>query len=194
MGDKPQKETRVDVLLQFFHDNKFTAALIVTGLIVIGVAEVVESGDSVLRKIGLVKSYDVNQATNRGKFSSTLLENGWNRMFWMRAYTERIKLNASAEEQQDAYEKYIEASEKWSSNIMNYYLGLEEYYPSSNKRQILEGTIQLKFIEAAEVIRSLKFASDTLSARDKIIKIDLVQSIVSDINNDFYFLIDRPRH
>jgi hypothetical protein len=191
MTDKAT-ETRVDVLIRFFQNNKLTASLILFGILIIALAKVTESGDSILRKLGIVKSYNIDQATNRGKFSSILLENAWNRMFWMRVYTERIRLNASTEDQKVAYEKYINATEKWSSNIMNYYLGLEEYYPNTDKRKILEGTIQPKFREAAKMIQILKYSNDMLLMDKKIMKVDSIQSIVDDVNMDFYFLIDQP--
>ena len=73
---------------------------------------------------------------------------------------------------------------------MNYYLGLDEYYPNSGKRNILQGTIQPKFIQIGNMIRSLKFRPDTLSSESIIQRVDSIQEIVSDVNADFYFLID----
>ena len=192
MTDKATKETRVDTLIKFFQNNKFTSTLILFGIIIIGFGKVADSSDSILRKIGIIKSYNVNQSTNRGRFSSALLENAWNRMFWMRAYTERIRLNATPDEKKLAWQKYIDASEKWSSNIMNYYLGLDEYYPNSGKRIILENTIQPKFIKVAHMITALKYSLDTLPKDIAISKIDSIQSLVNDVNPDFYFLIDQP--
>jgi len=191
MAHKTNTETRVDVLIRFFQNNKLTASIIFLGIFIIAFAKVTESGNSVLRTFGIVKSYNIDQATNRGKFSAALLENAWNRMFWMRVYTERIKLNSNSEEQKIAYQKYIDATEKWSSNIMNYYLGLEEYYPKTDKRIILEGTIQPKFREAAKMIQALKYSADTLQLESKIFKVDSIQNIVDNINTDFYFLIDQ---
>ncbi|WP_149242838.1 hypothetical protein [Dyadobacter sp. 32] len=191
MVDKSQNETRVDILLGIFQNNKLTAILILVGIVVITFAKVTESGDSILRTFGIIKSYNVDQATDRGKFSSQLIENAWNRMFWMRVYTERIRLNANSDDQNVAYQKYIDATEKWSSNIMNYYLGLEQYYPKTDKRNLLEGTIQPEFIEAAKMIQTLKLSADTLKFEIKIIKVDSIQYIVDNINRDFYLLIDQ---
>ena len=192
MKDKSQNETRVDILIRFFQNNRLTSFLILLGIIIIAFAKVTESGDTILRNLGVVKSYNVDQSTDRGKFSTTLIENAWNRMFWMRAYTERVRLNASTEEQKQAWQKYIDATERWSSNIMNYYLGLEEYYPKSGKREILEKTIQPQFIKAGAMIVKLKYAVDTLPQDIKISKIDSIQNIVGNVNPDFYFLIDQP--
>jgi hypothetical protein len=192
MSDDTRKQTRVDILVRFFQNNKLTASLILLGILIIALAKVTESGDSILRRLGVVKTYNIDQATNRGKFSSTLLENAWNRMFWMRVYTERIKRNATLEEQKQAWQKYIDATEKWSSNIMNYYLGLEEYYPNSGKREILEGTIQPQFIRVGQMIAALKYAVDSSSREVLISKSDSIQSMVNDLNPDFYFLIDQP--
>lgn len=192
MADKTIKETRVDILIRFFQNNKLTAILILLGIIIMAVAQVAQSGDSILRTFGLRKSYDVNVATNRGKFSNTLLENAWNRMFWIRAYTERVRLNTSPDEQKQAYQKYIDATEKWSSNIMNYYLGLEEYYPNTNKRELLEGTIQPQFIKAGQMIANLKYGIDTMSKESIIANVDAIQNLINSLNPDFYFLIDQP--
>ena len=142
--------------------------------------------------MGVVKTYDIDQATNRGKFSSELIENAWNRMFWMRVYTERIRMDTSIEEQTQAWQKYIDASEKWSSNIMNYYLGLEDYYPNTDKRKILEYRLQPKFIKTAQMIARLKYSIDVASRESQISKVDSIQNIVNDLNYEFYFLIDQP--
>jgi hypothetical protein len=191
MGVNQDNNTKVDILIRFFKNNKFTSVLIFVCLIIIGLRQVTESGDSILRTLGFAKKYNVDQATNRGKFSSSLLENAWNRMFWMRAYTERIRLNASKEELNNAYQKYIDASEKWSSNIMNYYLGLEEYYPNSEKRNILQDKIQPNFISVGKLISDLKYSLDTMPRERIINRIDSIQQQVNDINVDFYFLIDQ---
>ncbi|MCF6404816.1 hypothetical protein L3C95_18095 [Chitinophaga filiformis] len=192
MVDKPTKETRVDIIIRFFQNNKLTASMISLGIIIITTAQVIQSGDSILRTFGLRKYYDVNVATNRGRFSNILLENAWNRMFWMRSYTERVRLNAPSDEQRQAYQKYIDATEKWSSNIMNYYLGLEEYYPNTNKRELLESTIQPQFIRAGQMITGLKYGIDTMSKENIIAKVDTIQNLVNSLNPDFYFLIDQP--
>ncbi len=181
---------RVDSIVKFFKNNKFSATIIVFGLFLIGFNQVADSGESILRRLGFIKTFNISTETGRGQFSAQLLENAWNRMFWMRAYSERVRLKADKTEQLIAYQKYIDATETWSSRIMNYYLGLDEYYSDSNKRQILERTIQPKFKQIGTLIRDLKFRSDTISDLSVTIKVDSIQKFVDNVNVDFYFLID----
>ena len=185
---------RVDKFILFFQNNKLSASIIVIGLFLIGFNTVTESGENTLRRLGLIKTFNTSTETSRGQFSSLLLENAWNRMFWMRVYTERVRLKAEIIEQQTAYQKYIDASETWSSRLMNYYLGLDEYYSGSNKRKILQEIIQPKFIQIGNLIRELKYRSDTISESMVIVKVDSIQNLVDDVNVDFYYLIDQKQN
>ena len=186
------KETKTDRLLKLLKNSKTIAIFIIVSSVIIGFDKFSISIDSILRTWGVKKTYVVNQDSDRGKFSSNLLENAWNRMFWMKTYTERIRLRATKEEQIEAWQKYIDATEKWSSNIMNYYLGLEQYYPDSQKRDLLEDTIQPKLIAIGVRIRQLRFPIDSLTKDEIVKKIDTIQLKVDSVNNDFYFLIDQP--
>ena len=190
----PNDETRVDSELRYFKNNRFIAGLILIGLVIMGLSKVVESGDSILRILGIEKSYSVDMSTDRGKFSASLAENAWSRMFWMRAYIKRARINATQQEQNMAWQKNMEATEKWSSNIMNYYLGLEEYYPKTKKRIDLEDTIQPKFDRAGRMVSEIKFTLDTADRTRFIPQLDSMciraNNLIDTINTDLYSLVD----
>lgn len=187
-------ETKTDKILKWVKNNIIIAIAIVFCITILATEKVISAVDTIARVTGLRKSYDVTENTERGRFSSALLENAWNRMFWMRVYTERVRVGAPKEEQLRAWQKYIDATEKWSSNIMNYLLGLEQYYPGSDKRSFLEDTIQPKLIEIGQMIRALKYPVDSISHNIVGPKIDSIQGKVDDVNNDFYSLIDQPNN
>ena len=203
MKDKNYKATRVDILLRFFQNNKFTSSLILLGILIIALAKVTESGDNILRKLGIVKSYDIDKATIRGKFSSDLLENINNRLFWVDSYTGRVRLRAATQEQDQAWQKYIEANEKWNSNLINYYLGLDEYYPNSGKRGTLEGIIQEDLRSIHSSLIDLRYNSGDLNyskiltQKDSIdwsrilLKLDSINAKINDIRPKIYSFIDK---
>lgn len=191
-AQKDTKDTKTDRAMRLLKNNKMVATLIVVVTIIIGFDKLSGSIDNILRTLGIKRTYVVDQDSDRGKFSSNLLENAWNRMFWMRVYAERVKVGATKEEQLAAWQKYVDATEKWSSNIMNYYLGLEQYYPNSGKRDLLEDTIQPQFINIATEIRQLRFNKVPILDSEALKKIDTIQWNIDSVNNDFYFLIDQP--
>jgi hypothetical protein len=188
---KQKKETRVDALVRFFQNNKFTSVFILMGIIIIALSKVTESGDNILRTLGIIKTYSVNQESGRGKFSSQLCENSWNRMFWMRNVMFSIQRSKNKQEIGYAWQKYVDATEKYNSNLMNYYLGLDEYYPKTNKRQILEDTINPKFSQAALLLNELKCRYDTLQVGNKNLIIKKALNLIDEVNADFYILMDQ---
>lgn len=185
------KPTRVEKTIALIKNNKIYATLIVVGLIIISFSKVTESFDTTLRIIGLRKSFNINESSERGQFSAQLVENAWNRMFWIRVYSERVRLKAPQDEQIEAWKKYIDASEIWSSRIMNYYMGLDLYYANSGKREILEAQIQPKFIDIGIKMRELKYKFTFLDSTKIVNKVDSIQNLVDNINTDFYTLIDQ---
>lgn len=192
MTTEKSKESRVDSIIGIFQNNKYSSTLILIGIIIISFSKVVDSGDSIARKLGLIKTYNVDASTNRGQFSSQLVKNGWNRMYWIRSYTERIRLKAKEEDLEKAWDKYMDATEVWSSNIMNYYLGLEEYYPDNSKRVQLQYDIQPLFIKVHKIMVTLRYKSDSLSNEEIVNNINSAQKIVDDINPKFCLLVDQP--
>lgn len=155
-----------------------------------GFDKISEAGENVLRRFRWIDTFDVSNG-KRGSFSAGLLENAWNRMFWMRVYSERVKLKASDSDKNLAWDKYITSSETWSSGIMNYYLGLEEYYPDSNKRAVLQETIQPKFLNIARKLAFLKYNEQHVSDSTRTALVKEIQTLVDNVNEDFYFLISR---
>ncbi|OUJ69950.1 hypothetical protein [Hymenobacter crusticola] len=193
MGTDKEEKTKVDDILQFFRNTKVTAVLIVVGLFLVGFNQVTEALENSLRRLGIIKTFNTSVETNRGQFSAKFVENAWNRMFWMRAYTEWVKIKIPESEQLMAYNKYITASEIWSSQLMNYYLWFDEYYPGSGKRELLQETIQPKLVGIGRAIRRLRFNSSSISDSLIIARVDSIQNLVNDVNNDFYLIVDQKQ-
>ena len=190
MAKEENTPTRIETIINNLKNDKWISYIILAGLIIISLGKVTESAETILRSAGIIKSYDVNQATNRGKFSSAFLENGFNRIFWMESYVGRIKRNAPAIDQEQAWQKYFESNEKWNSNLMNYYLGLQEYYPKSGKMEKVQQRIQPKFIRAHNIMLVLRYGRDTVSANKLTLYEDSILNITKDVRPDFYFIMD----
>jgi len=190
MTNSKKEGTRVDFLLAFFQNNKFTSVIIVLCLALIGLGKVTESGDQLLRSLGWNKPYDVNQVTERGRFSWELIETAWNRLFWMRNYTERIRRKAPAADTELSWQKLMLASEKWNTEVMNYYIGLDTFYPDSHKRDTLENHIQPSINSTMKLIVELRYSlkSDSVDLKNKIKEI---QDSIEVVNNRLYHLVDQ---
>ncbi|MGQ7856595.1 hypothetical protein ACUN24_20350 [Pedobacter sp. WC2501] len=186
-----KKRNQVDILIGFLQNNKFTGAIIFLGIILIAFAKVTESGDQLMRTFGLIKTYEVGQESPRGRFSAALIENAWNRIFWMRNYTRKVELGATKDEQAKSWDKLIQATEGWSSNLMNYYIGLDEYYPDGVKRKLLENVIQPKFEESTSMIVDIKYNMDSLNQAELGERITKVKNSVDLLNSELYHLVDQ---
>jgi hypothetical protein len=192
MPTSKKDPTQVDALIRFFQNNTISAVLIFLCLVLIGFSKVTESGNQILRTFGVVKEYDVNQATERGKFSAQLIENIWNRMFWMRNYAERVRRKSPLEEQEKSWQKLTDATEKWSSCLMNYYIGLDEYYPDGKKRQILEEKIQHMISSSAKLCVNLKYDLPKLDSVVIDMRTAQIQLSVDSLNYALYSFVDQP--
>ncbi len=193
MPNNQKEGTRVDILLAFFQNNKFTSVIIVMCLALIGLTKVTEAGDQLLRKCGIIKTYEVDQITERGRFSWEFTETAWNRLFWMRNYTERIRRNAPEEDKAISWQKLMQATEKWSTELMNYYIGLDTYYPKSDKRYILENKIQPSISTAMALIVNLKYDLKKLDSAGVQNRVKQIQDSIENVNISLYNLIDQKR-
>jgi hypothetical protein len=182
----------VDVLLNFFKNNVFTSVIIVVGLLLVSFAQVTESSNQLLRTFGLIHTYDVGQESARGRFSSALVETAWNRLFWMRNYAEKVKRRAPIQEQDKSWDKFMSATEKWSSNIMNYYIGLDEYYKDGKKRRNLEYTIQPMINRATALMVNLRYSVAALDSIAIIKDVAKIHKTVDSINYKLYSFVDQP--
>jgi hypothetical protein len=194
MSGTEKEGTRVDFLLRFFQNNKISAVVIVLCLALIGLSKVVDSSNQLLRWCGIVETYDVNQVTARGRFSWELTETAWNRLFWMRNYTERIRRNAPTEDQAVSWQKLMQATEKWSTELMNYYIGLDTYYPESRKREILENQIQPSINAVMTNIVNLRYALPKLDSMAVETKVKEIKDSIEIVNIKLYDFVDQPLH
>lgn len=191
-NNNPEKKaTRVDLLITFFKNNPFTAIIIVFCLALIGFSNATESGEKLLRSFGIIKKYDVNLATERGRFSWDLIESAWNRMFWMRNYTERVRKRASADDQAKSWQKLMDATEKWSTELMNYYIGLDTYYQDSHKRDTLEVRIVPSINSAMQQIVDLRYTLSSLDSLEVENRVKKIQDSISEINIALYRFVDQ---
>lgn len=189
--DGSESKTKVDLLLAILQNNRFSALIIVFCIIFIGFSKVIESGNQIMRSLGIIQTYDVNQASERGRFSWELTEIAWNRLFWMRSYYQCVRLHATATEQAEAWQKLMDGTEKWSSNLVNYYIGLDTYYPGSHKRDTLENRIQPIFASVADDLLKLKYDLPKLDSIAVEKRLNTIGFEIDALNNKLYRFVDQ---
>jgi len=189
-----KNDDRVDKLIKILRNGWLTAPIVVVGIFLISFGKVTDAVDHSLRELGLIHSYDVNLDTERGRFSSELIRNAWNRLFWTRTYNDRHLHNAPTEEQDKAWNKYIDALETWNSNLMNYYIGLDKYYKGSNKRDTLK-VIQQKLRLVAALMDTLRNNYPHFNAlRLDSVSFRINRCIDDTINPVLYKMVDQPEN
>jgi hypothetical protein len=102
------------------------------------------------------------QDAEKGEFSRSLAETAWNRIFWARAYTARLKMGAADSEVNEAWKAYIAASEVWSTRIMVYIVTTERFY-GTKKSLELEGSVQTTLKQMGASLIELRYAESPSS-------------------------------
>lgn len=99
------------------------------------------------------------QTAEKGEFSRALTEAAWKRLFWARAFQARVGLKAPNPEVDEAWKKYIEASEVWATRIMVFIVTTEKFYGSTKSNE-LEGEVQFALKEMAAELIKLRYQAN----------------------------------
>ncbi len=83
--------TNDDITLNFLRINWFSSLMILIGTTLIGFSKVADAVDDITHYFHWGDHYDVDESTERGKFSTDLLQTAEYRLFWMEAYCSSVK-------------------------------------------------------------------------------------------------------
>ena len=183
-----KKETKLDNLLRWFKNHKIFSYVLLICIGLIAVNEFTDASDKLLRRVGIIKTLDVTSNSIKSELSQNIIRTAWNRMFWTRNYTEKVKRGAPAIEIEKSWDKYMIAIEKWSSEIMIYYISLDKFYPNTEKRRILESRVQPKFEAIASKMANLKYSLSDSTVNHSILANE-IQDMNNELNVDLYFFI-----
>ena len=183
-----EKTTKLDSFIRWFKNHRIFSYVLLICISLITLNEFTDASDKLLRRVGIIKTLDVTSNNAKSELSQNIIRTAWNRMFWTRNYTEKIKRGASAIELKESWDKYMLATEKWSSEIMIYYISLDKFYPNTDKRAILENRVQPKFGKIASKMASLKYSLvDTTKNHSDLA--NEIQNMNNELNFDLYFFI-----
>jgi hypothetical protein len=99
------------------------------------------------------------QDTTRGTFSRQLMQDAWNRLFWMRRYASSVENQLPLQSQDSAWQKYVESLERWNTNLMVNIVMLRQYYDDQRARRF-EDVIQVEFLSAHDCITKIRFQQE----------------------------------
>jgi hypothetical protein len=179
-----KSDTRADITLNFLRNNWFSSIIIVLSTTLVGFSKVADAVDDITHYFHWGDHYDVDESTERGRFSAELLQTAEYRLFWMQAYCSSVKEMATAADQTIAWNKYQDANGKWNANLVSYFLGLDKYYPKTKKREMLEDSIQPKFHDTNELMEKIHYvAKQNASKTDSVYSIGLSRDLVQAVGN-----------
>lgn len=150
--------TRVDRFVAWAKSNSFISSVLIGGLCLSGVAFGVEK----MRVIASLWQSEPNALAlslglEKGEFSRQLTERAWRRLFRARLFIARVNRNAGVDWVDEAWRRYVDATEEWSSHLMIDLQLLSTYYPDTEKRYELEGPIQNSWSQLEEALIALRY-------------------------------------
>jgi hypothetical protein len=99
------------------------------------------------------------QDTTRGTLSRQLMQDGWNRLFWMRRYVSSVEYELPVDSQNQNWQKYLNSLERWNTNLMVNIVMLRQYYDNSRARRF-EDDIQNQFLFVHDCITKVRFRDE----------------------------------
>lgn len=180
----PNQKASTDIVgkvKSWFGSNKIVAPVILLCAFFIWFDNVTGALENTLRRFNIIESFTMSKDTRAGDFSCKFFEDARYRLFWIKEYTEAFQNKNSTKEQESAFDKYINASANWSSQLNYYKYSVNDFYGSSEVAAILKDSIPSKFQKMDMLLKKLKYRTDTVSNSGSIKTINTLRGNVDSI-------------